>query len=99
MHISRFEIRVGKHFLSIVASDDMTSYLRSYLALGCSSHVSERVYVEIRIMFGSMILSRLTHRSQLGFPIFTYLHSCVILMLERHKITTLKRNDNTIEDG
>ena len=88
-----------KYFLSIVASDDMTSYDRSYLASGRSSYVSVRVYVEIRIMFGSMILSRLTHRSQLGFPIFTYLHSCVTLMLERHKITTLKRNDKSIECG
>ena len=99
VHILLFEIRVRKYFLSIVASDDMTSCPRSYLASGRSSYVSVRLYVEIRIMFGSMILSQLTHRSHLGFPIFTYLHFCVTLMLERHKITTLKRNNNSTECG
>ena len=76
----------------------MTSYLRSYLALGRNSYVLVPAYVEIRMMFGSVILSRLTHRSQLGFPIFTYLHSCVTLMLERHNITTRLKEIKKLEN-
>ena len=38
------------------------------------------------------------HRSQLGLTIFTYLHSCVILMLERQKSQHF-RNNKSIRGG